>query len=143
MAGGILAGAVALELIADLDPCRLCLWQRVPYGLYAPVMLAAGALVAYRRLLLLVGAGLMVISFGLAGYHMGVEFGWWASNCGGTSLAGLTASQAADALLATTPGGCDIVTWRLWGLSLTQYNGIMSLALLGGTIGVLRWQDVR
>ena len=77
-----LVAAFAGEHVFGLEPCILCLYERVPYA--ASAVLAAGAAflpVADRWRALLMGLVALVFAIGaaLAFYHVGVEEHWWAS----------------------------------------------------------------
>ena len=131
------AGALITALIAQygfgLAPCVLCSYQRIPYvavlifGLFA---LALGQWdhqgVAYALgMVFLAGAA-------LAFYHNGVEQQWWAAatSCGD---GGALPTSVRDLRLALREGAmprvCDDISWSLFGLSITVYNTILSLAL--------------
>lgn len=128
---GSLAFAFAGEHLFGLEPCILCLYERIPYGIAA--LLAGAALLMPSRnrwqSRLLAGiAVVFILSAGLALYHVGVEQHWWRSvaACGGT-----LATDIGDLrnLSATDLKPCDQVDWRLFGLSLAGYNVLASLAL--------------
>ena len=92
---------------------------------------------ALAGLALLVGAG-------IAGYHVGVEQGWWAgpAGCSAPAFAGMDVAQLRAALEATPVIRCDEIPWSLFGLSMAGYNFLLSLVLalvaLGWTVGSLR-----
>src|SRR4051794_32756600 len=86
-----LAGAWFMQLAMKLQPCPLCLEQRIPYYIGVPLasVVAIAALRKAPRAVLAIGFGLlialMVTGAGLAVYHSGVEWHWWAgpSECTG------------------------------------------------------------
>lgn len=137
----LLASAVSLatafvgEHVFGLDPCILCLYERVPYAL-AAVLAGATLFLAsttrWRRLLLGLAAGVFACGAALAFYHVGVEEHWWVSitACGGE----LPTGSQGDDLRNLSPGDlkpCDRVDWRLFGISLAGYNALASLAFAG------------
>lgn len=133
---GALAMAFAAEYLFGLDPCILCLYQRIPYAV--TVVLAAAALVApthgrLRTGLVTLCAVVFFAGAALAFYHVGVEQHWWGSiaGCGGELATDLTLedlkSQLTGGFVPRKP--CDRVDWELFGLSLAGYNGFASLAL--------------
>ena len=78
----VVAGAWAFQL-AGYVPCKLCLQQREPYYLGAPLVLV-GALSAVlagpacaSRGLAFIGGLLMVYGGVLGVFHTGVEWGFW------------------------------------------------------------------
>ena len=82
--------ARASSIIGGYIPCKLCLEQRMPYYVGAPLMALAAAVVgmaggrAWLRGLLAAGGLLMAYGLYLGVYHAGVEWGWWPgpTDCG-------------------------------------------------------------
>ena len=77
----VVGGALAFEHIGGYIPCALCLEQRQPYYVAAPIMLAAAALAAsgrsgIARVLIALGGVAMVYAAYLGIFHAGVEWGW-------------------------------------------------------------------
>jgi len=140
-------GAIAMAFVAQyafgLEPCILCLYQRVPFALAA--VLAAVALLPFTRgqvsLWLTTACGIVFLAgSALAFYHVGVEEHWWASvaACGGAPSTGLSVEDLADQLANGPQKPCDEVNWRLFGLSLAGYNVLISFALGVVTIACAR-----
>ena len=127
---GLLLGAFAFQHIGGMAPCPLCIWQRWPH--VAAMAAAIGAWVMPAIVWPLAGAGAMLVSAGLGGYHTGIERGWWAgpdSCAGGGSLSGLSGSEL---LGMDGPSGvvlCDEVVWEMLGLSMASWNAAASLGL--------------
>ena len=133
-------GALATALVAqygfDLQPCVLCVYQRVPYAAALALGLL-GLLVtrppALPRLLVL-GAGLaFLIGAGIAGFHVGVEQKWWAGTAScSTPVIDLNLSMEElqrQLDQASSFAACDEVPWSLFGISMAGYNLILSLVL--------------
>lgn len=118
-----------------LEPCTLCLYQRIPYGITAGLGFLAMTLPGARLDAVAVIAGLIFAAGGaLAIYHVGVEQHWWqaATVCagGGDQIGDLrNVSDLRAALFARRPVPCDIVAWSLFGLSMAVYNAVLSWAL--------------
>jgi len=134
---GALGTAYVAQYGFGLEPCTLCLYQRVPYwvtaalGLAAMAMQAGGlrwATVALAGLVFLTGAG-------IAFYHVGVEQHWWLSAvCDSSIETGLSVEQLAERLMATPPQACDQINWSLFGISMATYNTAVSLVLGAATL---------
>lgn len=133
---GVVGSALLFEHVGGYIPCKLCLEQRLPYYIGAPVMLAAVLASALRlpgvvtRGLILVGALLMTWGLWMGVYHSGVEWGWWAgpTDCG--VVAGAPAGGSLlDSLNTVIPPSCDEAALRILGLSLAGWNAIASLVL--------------
>ena len=95
-AGGsaaLLLGALAFQYIGGLAPCALCLWQRWPH--LVAVIIGALALGLRGPVLPVLGALAVLGSAGIAGFHVGVEQGWWVglASCSGGSLAGISTAD--------------------------------------------------
>ncbi|MCC6949590.1 MAG: disulfide bond formation protein B [Bradyrhizobiaceae bacterium] len=130
-----LAGAWFFELVIGLEPCPLCLDQRVPYYIAVPLGLALARLASaparahYARIGLALLGIVMLVGAGYGVYHAGVEWGFWQ---GPTACAGTTATPG-DILsqLKTTTRvvSCSEAPWRFLGLSLAGYNVLIAGAL--------------
>lgn len=132
-AGGsaaLLLGALAFQYVGGLAPCVLCIWQRWPH--LAAVGLGALALGLGGRLWPVLGALAVLTAAGIAGFHVGVEQGWWAglASCSGGSLAGIsTADLLNPEIVVAAPVRCDEVAWSLAGLSMAGWNLVISVGL--------------
>ncbi|MFN7225687.1 MAG: disulfide bond formation protein B [Holosporales bacterium] len=122
-AAGALAVAFALQYLGGFAPCTLCVWQRWPYVLVILVALWANR--SLKPWAFFVCSGLFASAALLAGYHAGVEQGWWtfASSCTGTIQA--VTVEALEAALAAAPlTRCDQPSVVVLGLSLSVWNGL-------------------
>lgn len=138
IASGLILAAAHYWEAQGYAPCTLCLRQREVY--WTAIAVAAAALIlplamrasrtacAFNALLTLC----FLFGAGMAGYHVGVEFHWWAgptecaSTGAGASAAGL------DALLRGAeikPPACDEPNWFFLGLSMAFWNLLLSLGL--------------
>ena len=126
--------ALLFEHVGGYIPCALCLQERWPY--YLSVVVAAIALVAaagrapaliVRGLLALIGLA-MLVGLGLAVYHSGVEWHFWAgpSGCAAAGNADLT-GDLLSTIDAIKPPACDQAAGRFLGLSFAGWNVLASL----------------
>jgi disulfide bond formation protein DsbB len=130
-------GAYYFEYVLHYQPCPLCLEQRIPYYVGVPLALVVALAAKFRapRWLLVVGfaalALAMAIGAGLAAYHAGVEWHFWAGpqECSGDPNFGRTGSLL-DQLNKVIVVRCDEAPWRLFGVSLAGYNVVISAALV-------------
>lgn len=148
----LLAGAWGFELIGHLVPCKLCLLGRWPH--YAALPVALFALVSERAQLRWLGvaslaglAGLYLWATGLSIYHAGVEWGWFLgpNDCGGGSSTAGSARDLLKQLETVRVVSCTQAAWRLFGLSLAGWNGLISLGLAGvAALGLRKaWRELR
>ncbi len=130
-----IAGAWGSQLFGGLVPCELCLEQRMPY--YWGLPLLALVLILWHRLpraVWYVGIALVLLTFVwstyLAGYHAGVEYGFWPgpTACTGTgvdvSFSDLTNINAARVV------PCDKIQFSLFGVTLAGANTLISAAIV-------------
>jgi disulfide bond formation protein DsbB len=128
---GIIALAVAYyaEIIHALEPCILCIYQRVPFA----VVIVFGLVGMFRPALLhwmLVLAGVAFLTgSGIAVYHVGVEQHWWVSACGGDLAGQMSTTNLMQQLSMKSVKSCDELEWALFGTSMATYNVFYSLAL--------------
>lgn len=128
-----IAAALASQFIGGLVPCELCLEQRWPYYYGLPLLLAV--LVFWNRLPLPVWYVAMAIvtaifvwSAYMGAFHAGVEWGFWP---GPTACTGVGETMDFNALNNMTPViGCDVVQFRLAGISLAGFNALISLGIV-------------
>ncbi|RMF07414.1 MAG: disulfide bond formation protein B [Alphaproteobacteria bacterium] len=133
----MLGAAYVFQYWGGLAPCELCWWQRYVYMAAIPVALAAFALDGpggglHAGLLLGLLALVFAGSAGLAGYHVGVEQGWWEgpAACSAFALEG-SLEDMVSKLIAAPVVRCDEVAWSLFGVSMAGYNAIISISLAG------------
>ena len=121
------------QLIGGLQPCELCLEQRLAYYYGLPILLVV--LLTWNRLPLAVWYIAMAVVAAIFAwgtymgvYHAGVEWGFWP---GPTACTGVGGEMDFDALSNLTPViGCDVVQFRFLGISLAGYNALISLAIV-------------
>lgn len=137
---GALAGAgSALLLIAAFAfqaagyaPCELCILQRWPHLAAALIGMLAWVTGGQRAVLWL-GVLAALAATGLAGYHAGVEYGFWPgpSACaGGADLGGISTAD----LLARIEGNthvirCDEPALKVLGVTMAGANAVASAML--------------
>ncbi len=128
-----LANAYTAEYVFGLEPCILCLYQRIPYAI-AGVLGGAALFRPSLRFRAVAVAGVVFLAgAALAFYHVGVEQHWWvsAASCGAGGGDGpATVDELRRLLMQAKPvKACDQVDWTLFGLSMATYNVGLSLAL--------------
>jgi disulfide bond formation protein DsbB len=104
------------------------------------LLLAKGPL---ARLLAVCGAMAAAVTGGYGVYHTGVERGWFAGpdTCTGGSVAGLSADELLDQIMAAPLVKCDEVAWQMLGLSMASWNAVASFALVVMWLMALRTRD--
>jgi disulfide bond formation protein DsbB len=132
----LLLGAYGSQYIGGLFPCEMCWWQRYPH--FAAVALAMVAFAVgnagYRKALVALAALAIGTSGIIAGYHAGVEYGWWEGLTACTSSVSGTGDDLLKSIMNAPLTRCDVAPWSLFGISLAGYNFLLSL---GGAVVIL------
>jgi len=127
-----LSMALLAEHMFDLEPCILCLYQRLPFvatALLALVALKLPTGSAAIPLIIVVCALAYLAGAGVAVYHVGVEQHWWISGCSGSTATELSFDQFRSSLGGKPEKSCDDVDWTLFGISMATYNVAFSAAM--------------
>jgi len=121
-----LATVYVMQYGFGLAPCQMCLWQRWPFLLLA--LLGIVGAFAWPRTMLSLALLAMLVSIGLAGYHVGVEQGMIPLPAGCATVGEAASVEELKAMLKAAPPTCDQVSFSFGGLSLAGWN------VLGSTI---------
>ncbi len=137
-----LGTAYTAEFGFGYEPCVLCLYQRVPYGLIAGLGVLAffvGPAEDKRWIALLAGL-VFAVGAGIAAYHVGVEQHWWtsAAPCGASGTVPSSTEDFLAALQKKPEKSCDDIDWTLFGVSMATYNAVVSAVLAG--LSVWAWR---
>jgi disulfide bond formation protein DsbB len=139
---GPLGTAYTAELGFGYEPCVLCLYQRVPYGVIIVLGIAAMFLqgAEARRWIVLAAAATFLAGAGIAFYHVGVEQLWWASAapCGSSGEAVTTTQDLFAALQKKPVKSCGDIDWTLFGISMATYNVGVSLFFAAASLWTWR-----
>lgn len=130
-------GTWYFQYVLKIQPCPLCLEQRVPYHVVIPLslLLTIAAFVRAPRALITVGLVAVLVSVlcgaMLGAYHAGVEWHWWPgpADCSGPLTDLKAKGSVLDQLQSVQVVRCDEATWRLLGISLAGFNVLISLTL--------------
>lgn len=136
VSGGLLCGAWFFQYGLGYAPCQMCYWQRHAHKAVLVVSVLALSM-NYMNIgkpgfwASLIGLALLV-SFGLAFWHVGVEYTWWEGpkTCmtGTPEIGGVSGADLLDSLDDPFKlPGCAEVGWRFLGLSMAGWNGLISL----------------
>ena len=125
-----LVTAYAIQYILGYQPCNLCIIERVPYMLAIIILVFNHSFqkneIFYSILLLLIFKFSFLISF----YHFGIEQGFVnESNVCGSNNLGLTTKEDLLKSLQEINISCKDVAFKVFGLSLTTYNMLISILM--------------
>jgi len=127
-----LISAFFIEYILGHQPCNLCLIERVPYVLSIMIIMTIFFIKKNHKFLVLLLIITFVFSFTISFYHYGIEQGFFqeSSVCGVKNLGeGLSKEDLLKQLSEKTIS-CRDVTFRIFGLSLTSINIVISLLFI-------------
>ena len=118
--------ALYIEFFLGFKPCKLCMYQRIPYLL--AIFITFFGISYYKNLFWLYI--LLVIFFSsalISGYHLGIEQGFF-NEFSGCKANNLDITNKGDLLkiLETESKSCKDVEFLIFGLSLASINFLLS-----------------
>ncbi len=124
-----LISAFFIEYVLGHQPCNLCLIERIPYGLSVIIITAIFIIKKNQKFLVLLLILTFIFSFIISFYHFGIEQGFFqeSSVCGVKSLTEIITKEDLLKQLSEKTISCRDVTFRIFGLSLTSINIVISL----------------
>ena len=121
--------ALYIEFYLGYSPCKLCIYQRIPY-LIAIFITFLG--ISYFKNLIWLYLLLITFfsSFLLSGYHFGIEQEIFSefSGCTGNSIKIIDKNELLK-LLNSEVNSCKNVDFRIFGLSLATINFLLSFII--------------
>ena len=127
-----LISAFFIEYILGHQPCNLCLIERIPYGLSIMIIMAIFLIRKNQKFLVMLLILTFIFSFAISFYHFGIEQGFFqeSSVCGIKSLTEIVTKEDLLKQLSKKTISCKDVTFRIFGLSLTSINIVISLLFI-------------
>ena len=124
--------AYYIEFILGYQPCNLCLIERIPYALSLVILAINFKFRKSEKFLILLLILIFFFSLLISIYHFGIEQGYFQESmvCNVKSNAPLLLKEEILLELQEKQVSCKDVTFRIFGLSLTSINIIISLILL-------------
>jgi len=123
--------ALIIQYGLDHRPCKLCIYQRIPYIISMLLLLSILIIKKYEKVTLLSLAIIFFLSFCLGFYHFGIEQGFFdeLSVCGVDNFKENLTKEQLLKNLEQNPVSCKDVNFKIFGLSLATINSIFSLFL--------------
>ena len=127
----ILISTFAIEHKLGHQPCKLCLYERIPYFLSVLLIAKIFFINIYERETLLILSLVFIISACLAFYHFGIEQGFFKESlaCATENLSENITKEKLLEKLSQNTISCKDVSFRVFGFSLAAINTILSLIL--------------
>ena len=126
-----LVSAYFIEYILGHQPCNLCVYERIPYFLAILIVLINYKYNKLEKYLILSLAIIFLIATILSLYHLGIEQGFIKESllCNLEKGANIIDKDEILKQLQQKSISCKDVTFKIFGLSLTSYNIIVSLLI--------------
>ena len=118
----VLVSAFIIEHQLGHEPCKLCLYERIPYFLSMLLIIKMLFIKKYERVTLLILFLVFISSTALAFYHFGIEQGFFSESlaCTTGDLSKTLSKEEILEQLKQNSISCKDVSFRIFGLSLLQ-----------------------
>ena len=133
--------ALYIEYILQYEPCKLCIYQRLPY-LAAIFVCFIGYNYSTNDKILIIIIMIFTISAIISGYHFGIENNLIEeiSSCTNNSLEISNKSKLLETLNKSMPVDCKDATFKILGVSLAAINTILSILIVIFSIRTLIYE---
>ena len=123
--------ALIIQYWLDHEPCKLCLYQRIPYFLAILLIIKIFFFKKYEKITLLILSLIFIGSAALAFYHFGIEQGFFNESlaCTAPDLSKTLSKEQLMELLKQNRVSCKDANFKILGLSLAAINTIFSFFL--------------
>ena len=127
-----MVSAYFIEYVLGHQPCNLCLIERSPYGISIILVITIFILKKNENFLIVLLILTFIFSLAISIYHFGIEQGFFqeSSVCGTKDFNENITKEDLLELLNQERISCKDVTFRIFGLSLTSINIVISLLLI-------------
>ena len=126
-----LISAFFIEYILGHQPCNLCILERIPYFLAIIVILLNYKFIEFEKFFILFLTIIFLFGTVLSLYHLGIEQGLIQESlvCDLKSGSNLLSKEEILKQLQEKSVSCKDVTFKMFGLSLTSYNILISILI--------------
>ena len=126
-----LASAFFIEYKLGHQPCNLCILERIPYLIAIILILLNYKFNHFEKYFLILLTIVFLIATILSLYHLGIEQGFIQESmvCDLKSGSNLLSKEDILKQLQEKSVSCKDVTFKIFGLSLTTYNILISLLI--------------
>ena len=127
----VLVFAFVIEYKLGHQPCKLCLYERIPYFLAILLIIKILFIKQYEKITLLIISLVFIFSAALAFYHFGIEQGFFSESfvCKTQNPSETLSKEQLLEQLKQNSISCKDVSFKILGLSLAAINTIFSLVL--------------
>ena len=130
-----LVSAFFIEYALGHQPCNLCILERIPYLLAIIIILLNFKFSHYEKFFILLLSIVFLVGAIISIYHLGIEQGFVQESlvCDLKSGSNLLSKEEILKQLQEKNVSCKDVTFKIFGLSLTSYNILISLLITVST----------
>ena len=123
--------ALIIQYWLGHEPCKLCLYERIPYFLSMLLIIKIIFIKKYEKITLLILFLVFMSSAVLAFYHFGIEQGFFSESLACTSgdLSKTLSKEELLEQLKQNSISCKDVSFKILGLSLAAINTTFSFVL--------------
>ena len=132
-----LLSAFFIEYILGHQPCNLCILERIPYVIAIVIILLNYKFSQFEKIFLVLLVIVFLTATILSVYHFGIEQGFIEESlvCDLKNGSEVTSKEEILKQLQEQKVSCKDVTFKIFGLSLTTYNIVISILI---TINALK-----
>ena len=126
-----LTSAFFIEHVLGHQPCNLCILERIPYLLAIIIILLNYKFIHLEKYFILSITLIFLVATALSLYHLGIEQGFIKESlvCDLNNGSNLMSKEDILKQLQQKNVSCQDVTFKIFGLSLTTYNILISLII--------------
>ena len=130
-----LVSAFFIEYVLGHQPCNLCILERIPYLSAIIIILLNFKFSHYEKFFILLLSIIFLAGTIISLYHLGIEQGFVQESlvCDLKSGSNLLSKEEILKQLQEKNVSCKDVTFKIFGLSLTSYNILISLLITVST----------
>ena len=127
----MIISALIIQYWLGHEPCKLCLYERIPYFLSMLLIIKIIFIKKYEKITLLILFLVFMSSTALAFYHFGIEQGFFKESlvCTAGNLSETLTKEEILKQLSQNTISCKDVSFRIFGFSLAAINTIFSISL--------------
>ena len=132
-----LMSAFFIEYVLGHQPCNLCILERIPYVIAIVIILLNYKFYQFEKIFLVLLVIVFLTATILSVYHFGIEQGFIEESlvCDLKNGSEATSKEQILKQLQEQKVSCKDVTFKIFGLSLTTYNIVISILI---TINALK-----
>ena len=133
-----LMSAFFIEYVLGHQPCNLCILERIPYVIAIVIILLNYKFSQFEKIFLVLLVIVFLTATILSVYHFGIEQGFIEESlvCDLKNGSGVTSKEEILKQLQEQKVSCKDVTFKIFGLSLTTYNIVISILITINTLKI-------